>query len=71
MAKRTKKTNKVTDCGILLSEHILENYSGGFGSGFNDLTRLKVHCPVAGCDFECNTFGEMNMHMRKDHPEHC
>ena len=60
---------KRKDCGKLLSEHILKNYSGGVGTGFNDLTRLKVKCPVDGCSFECNTFGEMNVHIRQTHPE--
>ncbi len=68
MAGRKKKNQ---DCGELLNEHILKNYSGGVGAGLNDLTRLKVKCPVASCSFECNTFGEMNIHIRSTHPELC
>lgn len=71
MLKRTDKAKKNRDCGEVLSEQMLANYSGGFSSWLSGLASLKVHCPVAGCNFECNTFGEMNMHMREDHPEHC
>ena len=71
MVKRTDKAKRDRDCGERLSEHILANYSGGFSAGLNNLMRLKVHCPVEGCGFECNTFGEMNIHMRHNHPEHC
>ena len=65
------KAKENQDCGIPLSEDMLANCAGGFSSGFNDLARLKVHCPINGCNFECNTFGEMNIHMRQNHPEHC
>lgn len=66
---KTKKA--VSNCGELLSENILENYSAGSGSGFNDLTGLKVKCSVAGCCFECDTFSELNLHMKNSHPEYC
>lgn len=45
-----------------LSEDFLESVAGG-------LPYMDVKCPVAGCGFECNTFGEMNMHMRTAHPD--
>lgn len=63
MARRKKSNN---DCGMPLSEDMLGDFTGGL-----DLTRLKVKCPVEGCGFECNTFGEMNRHMRTVHPERC
>ena len=69
--KEREKEKKSQDCGELLSEHILANYSGGFSSGLSNFMRLKVHCPVEGCSFECNTFGEMNVHMKNKHPESC
>lgn len=66
-----ERTTKTKDCGDILDEHILENYSGGIGSGYNALPRLRVKCPVEGCGFECNTFGEMNTHMHQLHSALC
>ena len=31
------------------------------------LIHAKVKCPRPGCDFECDTFTEMNVHMREVH----
>lgn len=67
MAKTKKAPLK--NCSEILSEHILENYSAGLGSGFNDLTSLKVRCSI--CSFECDTFSELNLHMKNVHPEFC
>ena len=69
--KERKEIEDCEDCGELLSEHMLRNYSGGLGAGFNNLSRLTVKCPVEGCFFECDTFGEMNLHMKYEHPERC
>ena len=55
-------------CGVELSEYNLEAISGGVNGG---LERLPVKCPVNNCDFECNTFAQMNHHMRTIHPERC
>ena len=52
-----------------LTDEMLESYAGG--STIADLTRMKVKCPVEGCNYECNTFGEMNVHMHTHHPEPC
>ena len=35
--------------------------------GFMDIMNMKVKCPVNGCGFECDRFGELNRHMREQH----
>ena len=65
------KAKKNEDCGQFLREEQLGDYTGGLSAGFTDLLRMRVKCPVEGCNFECNTFGEMNIHMHENHPERC
>ncbi|MBQ7578112.1 MAG: hypothetical protein IJT21_07605 [Synergistaceae bacterium] len=59
---------KKKNYGIELTEDNLLNINGGINGG---LDRMRVQCPVDGCNFECNTFHEMNIHMRTNHPERC
>ena len=37
------------------------------GGAENTLITAMVKCPVNGCGFECNTFGELNKHIREQH----
>ena len=47
----------------------LAEISGGLTRSEEQIRFRSVKCPVAGCDFTCSTFGDMNVHMRNCHPE--
>ena len=72
MTKTARKNNKRYEED---SEDLaLKNVVGGMSDEFSrniDLLRLRVKCPVPGCNFECNEFTDMNVHMRMCHPEMC
>ena len=61
-------SRKKKNLGAELQENNLLNICGGINGG---LDRMRVKCPVENCNFECNTFHEMNTHMRTTHPERC
>ena len=65
MAKQKRNTKDY------LTVDDLKGVYGGVSSRSLDLAKLQVKCPVAGCKFECRTFGEMNIHMHTVHPERC
>ena len=72
MAKTATKTNEYheEDSDDLALKGIVGGTPGEF-SGNIDLLRLRVKCPVPGCNFECNKFTDMNVHVRMCHPELC
>lgn len=41
--------------------------AGGVSVHEAEIMFAVVKCPVQGCSFECSSFGELNVHMRKQH----
>ena len=61
MSPRRKKTELAPEDE--LTEEVMYTISGG-----HDVSRLRAKCPVPGCDFECSSMTELNIHMRQVHP---
>ena len=45
----------------------LSNVTGGLYTREEIILFFKVKCPVIDCGFECDSFGELNRHMRENH----
>ena len=62
MTKRDQNNNA-------LSVESLASVTGGVHTPEENIIMFaKVKCPVPDCMYECNSFGELNSHMRECHP---
>ncbi len=53
-----------TDC---MPVDNLANVTGGLYTREERILLSKVKCPVTDCGFECDSFIELNRHMRESH----
>lgn len=64
----TEKKSRYYEDPQPLDLESLKQIAGGFENYPGDFEGVRVRCPVAGCNFECRDFGEMNAHVRTAHP---
>ena len=50
-------------------ENLADISAGKSSSKSDSLIGIPITCPVPGCGFTCETFGELNIHTRNCHPE--
>ena len=61
MSPRRKKSEFAPENEM--PEEMLYTINGG-----TDISRLRAKCSVPGCNFECSTMTELNIHMKQCHP---